>query len=517
MQNLNDLMNRLHKSTCLPHILLLVGLITVFIFQNDQHSFNAGHHGFLSSHGMTLASNLSVEHNFLMFNKMSELKDGIIKYDAYNRFPIGAFAIIKLFILPFHDNLSMQISVARMLMNAFFFAAAYLAYISVFRITRSGWVATTATLLAFSSFYCLYYSDMIFNDIPSLFGIMLIFHGMVVFIQDGRFIQLIIKSCAALLLGWQAFAILLPFTIFGCTKELVASRLFRSIFWSRYFILGASSLLFGTAILASNLAIEYLAIGGPLQELPTLQKMLWRFGLSAPETYDQYSQVLTLSYFLKDQLYRIGHMSIPYILVPSEPSPILLKVIGICALLTSLVGAVIARQKIPIASLFVAGLCWALPMRHFVAFHDFQSIFYIGIPVILFTILGLLAEKASKGLIIISAGGALLIFSLSCLHLNIMKADAVNTKNNILTTEFQIITDYIGTGRRIFVYGDSTTIGGGFFAVKFYLAGNYLQPTEENVDFILSGRRDENLALLTPQNQRVFLYKARPKSVSRVD
>jgi hypothetical protein len=221
LQNLKDLINRLHKLAYLPHTLLLVSLISVFVFQSDRYIFQPGHHGSLSSHGMTLATHLSPKHGFLMFNKMSRREDGTIEYEVYNRFPIGAFAIVRFFTLPFHNNLSKQISVARILMNFFFIAAVYFAYLSIFRLTRSRWVAVTATLLVFSSKYCLYYNDMIFNDVPTLFGLLFTFHGMVVFIQDGRFIQLLIKTCAALLLGWQVYAILLPFTVLGCIKEPV--------------------------------------------------------------------------------------------------------------------------------------------------------------------------------------------------------------------------------------------------------------------------------------------------------
>ncbi len=141
----------------------------MFIFQNDLRSFPPGHHGSLSSHGMTISRHLSPEHGFLMFNRMTREEDGAIKYDLYNRFPVGAFAATKLFTLPFDKDLSMQISVARMLMLGFFIAAAIFAYLSGFRLTGNRWVATGATLLAFSSYYCLYYDDMIFNDVPALF------------------------------------------------------------------------------------------------------------------------------------------------------------------------------------------------------------------------------------------------------------------------------------------------------------------------------------------------------------
>ena len=515
LPNLKDLINRLFNSTSFPPTLLVIALVSVFVFQNDRDSFQPGHHGFLSSHGMTIAANLSPKHRFLMFDKMSREEDGTIRYNVYNRFPIGAFVTIRLLTLPFYNDLSMQISVARMLMNSFFVAAACFACLSIFRLTRSRWVAVTATLLAFSSYYCLYYNDMIFNDVPTLFGLLLTFHGMVVFVQDGRFTQLLIKTCAGLFFGWQVYAMLLPFTVLGCTKELIASLSVRSLVRSRFFILGVSSLLFGTAILTSNLAGEYLALHAPLRELPTFRMMLWRLGLADPESYDRCVRILNWPEFFKGQLGRIGRMSVPYILHCEYISK-LLKALGGAVVVISLGGAVvvislggaaIARQRILIVSLVVSGLCWAIPMRHFVAFHDFQSIFYIGVPLAFFSMVALLVEKASKVLSVGFASTALLIFSLSCIHLNITKAAGADTEKNILTAEFQRIADHVGTHRTIFVDGDYRSIGGGRHAVGFYLAGNYFQPSAENAEFILSGSRIEGLSLLTPRNEKVFLYK----------
>ena len=70
----------------------------------------------------------------------------------------------------------------------------------------------SATPLAFSGFYAVYYADGVFNEgVMDLFGAALVFHCMVAFVQDWRFLQLAVKTCAALLLGWHVYALLLPF------------------------------------------------------------------------------------------------------------------------------------------------------------------------------------------------------------------------------------------------------------------------------------------------------------------
>ncbi len=508
---------RIHDATALPTLLLGLSLVSVFIFQNDRHSFQPGHHGFLSSHGMTISANLSLEHRFLMFNRVLRDETDAVRYELYNRFPIGAFAAIRMFTLPFQHGLSMQISVARNLMNCFFIAAACLAYLIIFRLFADRWVAATATLLAFSSYYCLYYNDMIFNDVPTLFGLLLAFHGMVVFVQDGRFYQLVVKSFAAIFLGWQAYAILLPFTVLGCARELVVHRSVRSVVRSHFFVLGVSSFLFGGAILCLNLLGEYLAIGGPAQDLPTFRMMLWRFGLSAPDAYTQYVEVLAWPMFIKEQLYRIGRMSLPHILFLQTPSPTMLKLLGIVVVTISLLSSAISRRRILFFSLVVSGFCWALPMRHFVTFHDFQSLYFIGVPLFLFSVLCSRAMRSSRVVSIALCCTAAALFALSSLHLNLYKAKGSDTDTNVLTADFQRIRDEVGTQRSIFVDGDYNTIGGARHAVGFYLAGNEFVSSVVDADFVVSRERLDAPTLLTEENQRVFLYKGREWVPTRDD
>lgn len=95
-------------------------------------------------------------------------------------------------------------------MLLFFTAAALLSYSSIARLVSDRWIALAATLLAFSSYYCLYYSDMVFNDIPSLFGVVLVCHGMIVFLQGEPIPAVIAKGRGRVVAGmaglWSALA-----------------------------------------------------------------------------------------------------------------------------------------------------------------------------------------------------------------------------------------------------------------------------------------------------------------------
>ena len=286
----------------LPLLLLLAALSTVFLFGNDRGQFYRP--GEISANHLSVAANLSSEHNFLLFYNQTLDKDGTPSYVPYNRFPIGGYALIKLTILPFGNDFSAQIYAARMVFLLFFAASAALAYLSFCRLTTDRWIALTATLLAFSSYYLLYYNDMIATENGlSLFGVLLTFHGMVLFVQEGRFRQLLIKACAALLLGWHVYALLLPFIVLGLLRELNRARRLSAppslagqiqgcaaaLLSSRHLTLGVVTLLFGLAVLSFNLGNEYRALAGavPLTELPTVKSMTYRFG--ADDAFNEHS------------------------------------------------------------------------------------------------------------------------------------------------------------------------------------------------------------------------------------
>ena len=215
------------RSPWLPLSLLLLALSTVFVFSGDRGYFYrlGGYHNWMSSHHLTIAVNLSPQHGFQRFHYLVVDRDNTVRYIPYNRFPPGGYAIMKAATLPFEGSPYAQLHAARILMLLFFTAAAVLAYMSLCRLTSNRWIALTAVLLAFSSYYLLYYNDMTANEgMIDFFGVMLTFHGMVVFVQEGRFRQLLVKTCIALLLGWHVLALLLPFVIFGLARDLLRAR-----------------------------------------------------------------------------------------------------------------------------------------------------------------------------------------------------------------------------------------------------------------------------------------------------
>ena len=530
----------------LPPAILLLALSSAFLFGSGERSYfyRDGIHNWHSAKHLAIAENLSVERYFLMFYNQTLDADGKPAYEPYNRFPIGGYALIKLATLPFGESLSAKIYAARTLMLLCFASAAALAYLSLRRLASSRWIALTAALLAFSSAYCLYYSDIIQTEaMIDLFAIMLVFHGMAVFEQEGRFRQLLAKTCMALLLGWHAYALLLPFIVFGLTRELIKTRssistsplsalcqLKRaalSLLRSRYLALGAVALIFGISVLTFNFTNEYFALNREtsLTELPSFKSMTKRTG-AHPRLAIGHADYLSWPAFPERQFYRIGVMSLPYAFSPSfveystDAPHRLLVMLGIVVSGASLIGLLFVRRyKILMASLAVSGFCWGFQMRYATAFpwHNFEALFYIGVTLTLFSLVLLFLRRLSgERLIVALSVAALLVFALSVLRMSqLNNANQAPELRESTIADSEIIRDMTRNGSAIFVQKSSGT---GFERKRirifsYYLTGrvilyeNEILPSAISPDFIVTSERLDGLASLTPQNRMIFLYE----------
>ena len=158
---------------------------------------------------------------------------------AYEAVPGGSAAFDHLLAaaaapLERYGDLSAQVAAARSLMLALLSGAALFAYLSLCRVLAfrwpgrrdsNRWIALTATLLAFGSAAAAGADTVSVSGAPGVFGVFVVFHGMVVFFGEGRFGQLLGKSAAALLLGYSAAALLAPFVVLGLAGEWRRRRL----------------------------------------------------------------------------------------------------------------------------------------------------------------------------------------------------------------------------------------------------------------------------------------------------
>ena len=536
----------------MPTLLLLLALATVFVFGGGRdHPYHEGqdHHDELSWLHMTVALNLSPAHGFLGFDRLVRDADGDVDYEAYNRFPVLGHALIRLATLPFPEDAPAQLAAARLLMLAFFAAAATLAYSALCRLAGSRWAALAATLLAFSGYYALYYNDMVATQgVVDLFGLMLVFHGMAVFAAEGRFGQLLAKTCAALLLGWHVYALLLPFVLLGLA---VACHRRDWAGFRHHFTLGAVAVTFGTIVLAANFSQEYLAYGGEVAptRLPSVESMLYRTGLAglqadageaagdeADAAASAGAERTTWQAMAKRQLKRMAWSApyaVGYFVGDGRPETDLAKarllaVLGLVAfgLLAAIALVLFAspatRHRLPLAALALAGPLWGFGLPN--SYFAFEGLFYVGVPLAFFALVLQHLDRLARGRVGALAGvAAAATFVLS----SFLMARATMPNSAHVAYERALAADVHAIREELLAAPERKTIlvsdamdacskygqPGGFepwrVDWKYHLAGLGMAFVKSSArrfaDFVVSERID-GARTLTPGNRLLFLY-----------
>ena len=162
-------------------------------------------------------------------------------------------------------------------------------------------------------------------------------------------------------------------------------------------------------------------------------------------------------------------------------------------------------------------------MRLNTGLHHFESVFYIGIPLVLFTLILLGLRRWSRRLLpSVMAVVALPVFALSAYQ---MQQTDAQIRVPALATNAAVMSDLleirrIAEGQRVYVQVHELDpyVRDVYHIIDYYLAGSIIQLEERPIsgcgplcgqyfDFVISG--DRNLYpdnLLTPSNREVFLF-----------
>src|SRR5437867_1119480 len=266
-------------------LLLLSALRITRTFETPTAGFLPGHHGYLSSMALAMGKNLDAEHHFLMFTRKSIDAEGKEQLDPHNRFPILSFALIGASVSWFADDPGGEMRVGRIVMLLFFWGTLVLSYRLILRLSGNPLLAAAVSLLAFSSYYMHYYDDMVFNDIPALFGFVLVLLGIAAAEIDGSHGLLWTAAFVSIALGWQGFAPLLCWWLLQSFRSLRACGF--------------------------HLLNEKLAVHQSVGDLPSLRSIKFRLGLEGGET--AFPEYLKLRWrnFLTLQARRVMKATIP--------------------------------------------------------------------------------------------------------------------------------------------------------------------------------------------------------------
>jgi hypothetical protein len=499
--------------------MIVIAALGLFLLQNRNMSFAKTKHGYISSHGAALAKNLVGEGRLIMFNKKSLSDDGKVIYDVYNRFPMFPFLLTGAAIMAMEPNLAAQIYIARQVMNVFLLAAMIVCYKLARELVRDRFLSLTVVFTVFSAHYILYYGDMIFNDAPALFGFVLMLYVMLKSQKSTlRVRSIVLLSIISISMNWQPYAVLLAWFLADLVNHIIPRKrgkeVLKNFFRRPSSIALFSAVSWGALILAAQLVSEWMIFGGSIQDVPSVSSILFRAGITPGQAYVELSPELNWINFIKNQIAGVTAMILPFsgllrAVVPYtgiELRPIVIIVLPIVAVIF-IRSFVIHRKKVSYTLLFVfllSGGVWAILMRHYVAFHHFQSMYYIGVSIICFVFLVFNVRTGlSRAIAVITC----VLFLLSVYVVNTRK-DSIEGISRPVTAQFQSIYNKLSKNSRVFVDCDYSELNIGYHALHFFMSGCYWTSLEK-AEYIVSQKSSYNLEHLT-DNPDVNLYRNIP-------
>jgi hypothetical protein len=506
-------------------ILLLASLAISLFFASRTRAFLPSHHGYLTSMGLAMGKNMDREHHFLLFTRKWINAEGKSGVDPHNRFPILSYALIGRAVSGCGNDPFCEMWRGRVLMLAFCWGALALSTLLLLELSGDPLVAVSAALLGFSSYFLQYYNDMVFNDVPAVFGFILVLLGIARFEMRGSTFLLTVGALLGIALGWQCYAPLVTWWILQALRSLKTSGLVggvREVLRSQATKTMVLAVAWGCLLLVFNVLNEKSALKVPLGELPSVRSIQFRLGMKGgSEEFPEY-QELKWGNFLNKQARRVMKATIPtrplhaavnrWSETENSGLRLLLGVTGLVLLAGALfcLGKLyfeLKRQRLPFLVVLLSGLLWCLSMRQFTAFHDFQALFYVGFAMTLFwAILSRLPQKAMGWV----AAGSLAVFAFSAVDLNRVKTEQGRDFES-RTADFAAIRKVVGENRRIQVGLNDAEFEAEFVPFRFYMAGNfYSDPT--HAEFVVTRDRSFASPTLTPNNHEYFLFRAPPSS-----
>ena len=275
-------------------------------------------------------------------------------------------------------------------------------------------------------------------------------------------------------------------------------------------------------MLGWNFGIEHSALDGKVafRDLPSVQSAAYRTGQDS-SFQETHANMVAWGPFLEGQAHRVGRMAVPFALpgyvtslrnydgVVVEREGLLLAVL---ALGVPFFGRRLLRHRTLFAALALSGFVWAIPLRHNTAFHDFETLYYLGAPLVFWTVaLTALSRSLGAGFLRGAAALALAVFLFSHYRIAAHGYDAETAAYwRRVEADFAVIRPLTAEAA---VFYPGWLVRDRPLGTKnilpYFLSGRVLVDRADrraDGDFALSTERRPGPALLTPDNREVFLY-----------
>ncbi len=498
-------------------IIILIVIVLTFKLQNRVVGWEPGyddlqpkHHGWVSAHTLAIISRATAENGFVGYTLALKDEQNNIHYEYFDRYPIFFSALFNK-VLSLRSQMSGQIYLARQVMNLIFLSTMIVAFLIIDKLIRNKPLALTAALLAFSNPYLLFYKDMIHFDQPALFGFLLLIYAIALYKLDGLKFPLYISTFVAVGLGrgYASFAVLLlwfaieAFMILR-SKDLIPGEKFKNMLKHPSVFVLVAGILWGASLLSYNVLVEAHKLNVSIWETSIINSAEKRLSLS--ETFNEENmEIINWPGFILGQSGRIVKWSFPVKVSGFTDFETVLFLI----LMFFLMGRIICLQTVEKRTIYLllllSGFVWILPLRNLAAFHDYTTMYYIGVPLVFFvSIFTILNPSKSVTYYLVIAG--LVVYTIAIIQVKDWHEQRAGNANTF-TYDFMRIREKIdGTGKNIYV---ASPIPYGPYPAGYYLSGQYLTPLQL-ADYVVSRKRNYLPNNLTPENKLIFLFKNEP-------
>jgi hypothetical protein len=170
---MNDQTNRPRAEAIVLLGIAAVVVAAVFALQPYNVGFEVGPHGWTTAHGLAIFSHVAPESGFVGHALTFVEADGSLHYDYFDRYPLF-FGLLMRPLFALTDDIPTELFLFRQVMNVIFVLTMAAAYRVVRLFLDDRRLALGTVLLAFSSYYMLFYKDMVHYDQPALLGMTLL-------------------------------------------------------------------------------------------------------------------------------------------------------------------------------------------------------------------------------------------------------------------------------------------------------------------------------------------------------
>jgi hypothetical protein len=491
---------------------LLLSLSFVFVDQAYDPGFETGHRGWCSANVMGVIERATAQNGFVGYTLEYVRADGSHDYSYFDRYPVffsaGMHALLHVVPLSRGE----QIHWARQAMNLLYALTLLFAVALLVEVETPPGLAVAAVALAGSGTLLVRYRDMIHFDQAALLGFTaLLWAGARWYRTRSRRLLLIATAIAVLMgRGYASFAVLAVLWLVEAAFVLRGARgNVRAALKALSFGPPAQAcwlaIALGSVCLGYNVWTEARLRRLPIAQVGIVDSALRRVALEARFTPSQIDK-LRWPAFMETQATRFVDNLHPFAAPRVVPSGLLALVVAISVVALAIVWLIASRRRElrpPLIVAALAGVLWIFAMRGLTAFHEFTIVFALGASV-LFKLALLRFVPARAQLL-----PALLACACLAQSTHLRNAELEQQRlGAIYTRDFRAIEAALRPGDAIEIRPEPRKLVPGVpDAVGFLLADQPIADGAPTPYLVTPQRRIRNGVNLTPNNQRVFLFK----------